>query len=84
MHAAPEDYAGAKAFPRLHLPTRRITLEQVVWHLIQEHGVRPRQPDWHRVLWRHEGWFRDIQKNRAGWPYDPPFDQPEASQGPVA
>ncbi len=80
VHAErPEHYAGDKAFPRLHLPTRRITLEQVVWHLIHEHDVEPRHDDWHEVLWRHEEWFRDIQKNRADWPYDPPFDPPESS-----
>ena len=75
VSAVPENYPGCKPFPRLHLPTRRITLEQVVWHLIQEHGVRPRQPDWHAVLWRHEEWFRDIQTGRV-WPYDRPFDSP--------
>lgn len=73
VHAAPAGYALGKPFPRLHLPTRRITLEQVVWHLIQEHGVEPRRPDWHEVLWRNERWFRDLQSNRT-WPYDRPFD----------
>lgn len=78
VHAAPAGYALGKPFPRLHLPTRRISLEQVVWHLIQEHGVKPRRDDWHEVLWRHEGWFRDIQKNRD-WPYDRPFASPGAT-----
>lgn len=78
VHATPADYPSGKPFPRLHLPTRRITLEQVVWHLIQEHGVQPRRDDWHEVLWRHEEWFRDIQKDRD-WPYDRPFDSPGAS-----
>ena len=32
VYAAPEHYQGS-SFRRLHLPTRRITLEQVVWHL---------------------------------------------------
>ncbi|MDE2990404.1 MAG: hypothetical protein OXU21_04965 [Chloroflexota bacterium] len=77
VHARPQHYRGA-SFSRLHLPTRRITLEQVVWHLIQEHGVEPRRDDWHEVLWRHEGWFRDIQRDRD-WPYDRPFDSPGAS-----
>ena len=84
VHAVPKHYTGDQLFPRLHLPTRRITLEQVVWHLIREHAVEPRHRDWHEVLWRHEEWFRDIQKNRASWPYDRPFDRPEDSQGPVA
>ncbi len=77
VQADPARYSGTRPFPRLHLPTRRISLEQVVWHLIQEHGVEPRRDDWHEVLWRHEGWFRDIQKNRD-WPYDRPFDSPGA------
>ena len=75
VHAAPEHYAGSKLFPRLHLPTRRITLEQIVWHLLQEHGVQPLRDDWHEVLWRNEEWFRDNQKNRI-WPYDRPFNPP--------
>ena len=76
VHADPTGYSGTRSFPRLHLPTRRITLEQVVWHLIHEHGVQPRRPDWHEVLWRHENWFREIQANRT-WPYDRPFDRPD-------
>ena len=70
----PEHYRGS-SFARLHLPTRRITLEQVVWHLIKEHGVEPRHEGGHEVLWRHEEWFRDIQSGRV-WPYDRPFDSP--------
>ena len=77
VQADPAGYSGIRSFPRLHLPTRRVSLEQVVWHLITEHGVEPRRDDWHEVLWRHEGWFRDIQKNRD-WPYDRPFDSPGA------
>ena len=47
VHAAPQHYVGERSFSRLHLPTRRLTVEQIVWRLIQEHGVQPRQPDWH-------------------------------------
>ena len=75
VHAAPRHYPGQKPFARLHLPTRRITLEQVVWHLIQEHGVQPRRPDWRHVLWRHETRFRDTQRSKP-WPYEPPFAAP--------
>ena len=70
VHATPRHYSGDKPFSRLHLPTRRLTLEQIVWHLIQEHRVQPRRPDWHQVLWRHETHFRDTQRHKA-WPYDP-------------
>ena len=75
VFAAPDAYAQDRPFSRLHLPTRRITLEQIVWHLIQEHGVQPRRDDWRQVLWRHEEWFRTIQQDRT-WPYDQPFDPP--------
>ena len=75
LHATPRHYTGAKPFSRLHIPTRRLTLEQIVWHLIQEHGVQPRRDDWHQILWRHETHFRDTRRNND-WPYDPPFDPP--------
>ncbi|MDE2903823.1 MAG: hypothetical protein OXP73_12455 [Chloroflexota bacterium] len=75
IHAIPRHYTGERPFPRLHLPTRRITLEQIVWHLIHEHGVHPRRPDWHHVLWRHEAHHRDNQRHTL-WPYDPPFIPP--------
>ena len=75
VYASPTGYAQDRAFHRLHLPTRRITLEQIVWHLIHEHGVQPRRPDWHQILWRHETHFRDTQRN-TDWPYDQPFDLP--------
>ena len=80
VHAAPQHYARERSFSRLHLPTRRLTLEQIVWHLIQEHGVQPRRDDWHQVLWRHETWFRDIQRDKP-WPYDPPFDPAPTGPG---
>ena len=78
VHAAPRHYAGERSFSRPHLPTRRLTVEQIVWHLIQEHGVQPGRPDWHQVLWRHETWFRDTQRTKP-WPYDPPFIPPASS-----
>ena len=65
---------------RLHVPTRRITLEQVIWYLIHEHEVKVRphvevDKKWHRILWRNESEFRDVQKDRV-WPYDMPFPEP--------
>ena len=75
LFATPDHYPLERPFPRLHLPTRRITLEQVVWHLIHEHNVQPRRPDWHQVLWRHEAHFRDTEIAND-WPYDPPFHPP--------
>ena len=78
IHATSQHYTGEKPFAQLHLPTRRITLEQIVWHLIREHGVQPRRDDWHDILWRHETRFRDTQRDKP-WPYDPPFSAPATS-----
>jgi hypothetical protein len=35
---------------RLHVPTRRIPLELVIWHLVAEWGVQPRGDEWRGVL----------------------------------
>lgn len=43
-------FENGEAIGRLHLPTRRIPLELVVWHLVAEWGVEPRSEDWGPVL----------------------------------
>jgi hypothetical protein len=35
---------------RLHIPTRRVPLELVLWHLITEWGVSPKNDNWQQVL----------------------------------
>ena len=81
VNAEPAKHTGTKPFSRLHLPTRHVTLEQVIWHLIQDHGVRPNKDDWLEILWRNERAFRDIQRCREHWPYDPPFgDDPATTE----
>jgi hypothetical protein len=35
---------------RLHIPTRRVPLELVIWHLIAEWDVRPRLDEWQPLL----------------------------------
>ena len=62
-HQRPSFLRNSEA--RLHLPTRRITLEQIVWRLIHEHNVHPRRADWHRILWRHETQLRNTQRHQA-------------------
>lgn len=39
VNATPLCYRGVKAFPDLHLPTRRLSLEAILRHLIVEHDV---------------------------------------------
>jgi len=36
--------------PAGYIPTRRLHLELVIWHLITEWGVTPRTDDWRKVL----------------------------------
>ncbi|HVC33571.1 MAG TPA: hypothetical protein VNL16_08690 [Chloroflexota bacterium] len=39
VNATPAAYAGARPFPELHLPTGRLSLEDIIRHLIVEHAV---------------------------------------------
>lgn len=39
-----------KPMPSLHLPTARVPLELVLWHLIAEWGVEARTSDWQDLL----------------------------------
>jgi hypothetical protein len=39
-----------EALPRLHIPTARVPLELVIWHLIAEWGVTPKRDDWREIL----------------------------------
>ncbi len=34
----------------LHIPTRRVAIESVIWHLIAEWGVQPRSENWRQLL----------------------------------
>ncbi len=44
------EFADGNAAGRLHLPTRRVPLELVMWHLIAEWGVVPKADDWRALL----------------------------------
>ena len=39
-----------KPAAHLHVPTARVALELVLWHLIAEWGIQPKTADWRRVL----------------------------------
>lgn len=41
---------GDEPLERFHLPTRRVPLELVLWHLLVEWEVQPRSPDWQSHL----------------------------------
>ena len=40
----------AKTPAHLHIPTARVPLELVLWHLIAEWGVTPKSDDWQEIL----------------------------------
>lgn len=42
--------SGGRALPKLHVPTRRVPLELVLWHLVAEWDVKPKQDDWRGLL----------------------------------
>ncbi len=37
---------GNEALRHIHFPTSRLSIEQIIAHLIFEHGVQPKRPDW--------------------------------------
>jgi hypothetical protein len=43
-------FAGGSTAGRLHIPTRRVPLELVLWHLVAEWDVAPRLKDWRALL----------------------------------
>ena len=52
VHINAELLAGGAdaALPKLHIPTRRVPLELVLWHAIVEWGVEPKTDDWQVLL----------------------------------
>lgn len=44
------EFASGQPINRLHIPTRRVPLELVVWHLIAEWGIVPKADDWQAIL----------------------------------
>lgn len=43
-------FADGSTVGRLHIPTRRVPLELVIWHLIAEWDIAPRLDDWRALL----------------------------------
>jgi hypothetical protein len=43
-------FSDSEAIDRLHIPTRRVPLELVAWHLIAEWGVQSKSDDWQAIL----------------------------------
>jgi hypothetical protein len=64
INATPNTYEGEKEFPSLHIPTGRVTIEDVVRHLVTEHSVGPISPAWEKTLAQAEESFREIQRKR--------------------
>lgn len=51
------------ALPKLHIPTRRVPLELVVWHAIAEWSVQPKGDDWQALL---EDSIDEFERPRLG------------------
>jgi hypothetical protein len=47
LHA---EFTDGGSADRLHIPTARVPLELVIWHLIAEWGVSPKGADWRAVI----------------------------------
>lgn len=65
VNGALETYTADKPFPRLHLPTDRVTIESVVQHLVDEHEVACISPQNSQEVLRRSGEaFAEIQRRR--------------------
>jgi hypothetical protein len=65
VNGSPEPYSGGKPFPRLHLPTgARVTIEDVVTHLLGEHELPAISPGWQEVVAGARAAFAEIQRRR--------------------
>lgn len=52
-------FKNGKSFKRTHFPIGRISIEQILAHLIIEHGVKPMKTDWfERLAKSHNGFMR--------------------------
>jgi hypothetical protein len=49
------------ALAKLHIPTRRVPLELVLWHAIAEWGVEPKRDDWQALL---QGSIDEFERQR--------------------
>lgn len=49
---------GGKPFKKTHFPTGRMSIEQIIAHLIIEHGVKPLRTDWlEHLIESHTGFM---------------------------
>jgi hypothetical protein len=70
VNCAPGSYpAGRKHFGKLHLPTRRLPLEDVLAFLINECGVPHISPNWRNILDEAARIFEQIQADRIAADY---------------
>jgi hypothetical protein len=51
-------------FRRLHLPTGRVTIEELLRHLVREHAIGPISDAWETTLREAEEFFEEIQRKR--------------------
>jgi hypothetical protein len=63
VNAEPENYTRietVKGFPSLHLPTRRLSLEEILWHLANEHIPEINAGD-------RDAWFELLDGSKTGY-----------------
>lgn len=68
IHLGSSSKLGLKTLNKLHLPTGRIALEQVLRLAVEELGVKPVKTDWSIILSEAQGLFEQWRT----WHYLPP------------
>jgi hypothetical protein len=66
----PHVHIADSQLKKLHLPTSRITIEQVLRLLITQFKVKPNRPDWRATLARGQRTFEDY----CSWHFEPRRD----------
>lgn len=61
----------AQNLSRVHFPTRRLSVEQIIWLLIQEWDVTPQSENWYAILQRGHRDFlrRTVETERTLLPF---------------
>ena len=58
---------GSKSLKEIHFPTGRVSIEQIIAHLIIEHGVKPLRADWLELLTKSHDGFMEQRTDLEGF-----------------
>ena len=84
VHAAPQHYVGERSFSRLHLPTRRLTVEQIVGASSRNTASSPAGPTGTRFFGATKPGSATPNATRTGPTTHPSSPRPAPEAHPIA